>query len=96
MAAQDWMEKDFYATLGVAKDADETAIKKAYRKLARKNHPDQNPGDPKAEDRFKEIGQAYSVLSDKKQRTEYDQIPSVRGRNAALPGRCGWPRRVRV
>lgn len=91
MAAQDWMEKDFYATLGVAKDADDTAIKKAYRKLARKHHPDQNPGDPKAEERFKEIGEAYSVLSDKKQRTEYDQIRAYAGGMPRFQAGSGGP-----
>ena len=64
MASQDWLSKDFYAVLGVPKDADEATIKKAYRKLARKLHPDQNAGDHKAEERFKEIGEAYAVLSD--------------------------------
>ena len=74
MASQDWFEKDFYAVLGVPQDADEAAIKKAYRKLARKYHPDKNPGDAAAEKKFKEIGEANSVLSDKEQRQEYDAI----------------------
>jgi len=74
MASQDWFEKDFYAILGVPKDADQAAIKKAYRKLARKHHPDQNAGDGAAEQRFKDIGEANAVLSDPKQREEYDAI----------------------
>ena len=77
MASQDWIEKDFYATLGVAKDADEATIKKAYRKLARKLHPDQNAGDAKAEERFKDVGEAYAVLSDPEQRQQYDQIRAM-------------------
>jgi molecular chaperone DnaJ len=74
MASQDWFEKDFYAILGVPQDADEAAIKKAYRKLARKHHPDQNAGDPAAEQRFKDVGEANSVLSDPEKRREYDAI----------------------
>ena len=74
MASQDWFEKDFYKILGVPKDADEAAIKKAYRKLARQYHPDKNPGDTVAEQKFKEIGEAHSVLSDPTQREEYDAI----------------------
>lgn len=74
MASQDWFEKDFYAILGVPQDADAAAIKKAYRKLARTHHPDKNPGDAAAEQRFKEIGEAHSVLSDPEQRKEYDAI----------------------
>ncbi|WP_353951472.1 DnaJ C-terminal domain-containing protein [Knoellia sp. S7-12] len=74
MASQDWFEKDFYAILGVPKDADSTAIKKAYRKLARKHHPDKNPGDAAAERKFKDIGEANAVLSDTKQREEYDAV----------------------
>ncbi|QGN58735.1 DnaJ C-terminal domain-containing protein [Nostocoides sp. HKS02] len=74
MASQDWFEKDFYAILGVPQDADAGAIKKAYRKLARQYHPDQNPGDSAAEQRFKEIGEANSVLSDPEQRREYDAV----------------------
>ncbi len=77
MASQDWFDKDFYAILGVPKDADDAAIKKAYRKLARKLHPDQNANDAKAEARFKEIGEAYAVLSDPPQRQEYDQIRAM-------------------
>ncbi len=74
MASQDWFEKDFYAILGVPQDADDAAIKKAYRKLARKHHPDQNAGDAAAEQRFKDIGEANSVLSDPEKRREYDAI----------------------
>ena len=77
MASQDWLEKDFYKVLGVSKDVDDAALKKAYRKLARQFHPDSNPGDAKAEARFKEISEAYSVLSDKEQRAEYDQIRAM-------------------
>lgn len=82
MSGQDWLDKDFYATLGVAKDADAATIKKAYRKLARKWHPDQNPGDKKAEEKFKEIGEAYSVLSDAKQRQQYDALRTMAGGGA--------------
>lgn len=74
MASQDWFEKDFYATLGVSQDADETEIKKAYRKLAKQYHPDRNTGDASAEQKFKEIGEAHAVLSDPEQRQEYDAI----------------------
>lgn len=79
MTGQDWLEKDFYAVLGVPKDADQPAIKKAYRKLARQLHPDHNPGDAKAEARFKDIGEAYSVLSDPEQRQQYDQLRAMTG-----------------
>jgi molecular chaperone DnaJ len=77
MASQDWFEKDFYAILGVPADADAAAIKKAYRKLARTLHPDQNPGDDAAEKRFKEIGEAYAVLSTPEERKQYDAIRSM-------------------
>ncbi|QIM15393.1 DnaJ domain-containing protein [Leucobacter insecticola] len=77
MASQDWLDKDFYQILGVSKDADEAELKKVYRKLARTYHPDSNPGDAKAEARFKEISEAYSVLSDREQRSEYDQIRAM-------------------
>ena len=77
MASQDWFEKDFYAILGVPADADSAAIKKAYRKLARTLHPDQNPGDKASEKRFKEIGEAYAVLSTPEDRKQYDAIRSM-------------------
>ncbi len=79
MTGQDWLEKDFYAVLGVPKDADQPTIKKAYRKLARQLHPDHNPGDAKAEAKFKDIGEAYSVLSDAEQRQQYDQLRAMAG-----------------
>ena len=77
MASQDWLEKDFYAVLGVSKDASDAELKKVYRRLAREYHPDSNPGDAAAEARFKEISEAYSVLSDTEQRAEYDQIRAM-------------------
>ena len=77
MASQDWFDKDFYAILGVPADADAAAVKKAYRKLARKLHPDQKPGDKAAEKRFKEIGEAYAVLSSPEERKQYDAIRSM-------------------
>ena len=74
MAPQrEWFEKDYYAVLGVAKDASAKDITKAYRGLARKYHPDTNPGDKAAEDRFKEISVAYDVIGDEKTRAEYDE-----------------------
>lgn len=90
MASQDWFEKDFYATLGVAEDADAATIKREYRKLARKLHPDQNPGDDAAEQRFKEIGEAYAVLSDAEQRKQYDAIRQMAHGGARFaPGASG-------
>ncbi len=79
MASQDWFEKDFYKVLGVAKDVSDAELKKVYRKLARQFHPDSNPNDPKAEARFKEISEAFSVLSDAEQRKEYDAIRAMGG-----------------
>ena len=73
MSPSDWVEKDFYQVLGVSKEATADEIKKAYRKLARANHPDSNPGNTAAEDRFKSISEAYSVLSDPQHRKEYDE-----------------------
>ncbi len=77
MASQDWFDKDFYKVLGVDKTASDAELKKTYRKLARQYHPDSNPGDAAAEARFKEISEAYSVLSDKEQRQEYDQVRAM-------------------
>ena len=68
------MAEDFYKTLGVAKNADEKDIKRAYRKLAKQFHPDANPDNPQAEAKFKEINQAYEVLGDSEKRTQYDQF----------------------
>src|SRR5437588_6016549 len=66
--------KDYYSTLGVAKTAAEKEIKQAYRKLARKHHPDVNPGDKSAETRFKEVNEAYEVLGDPAKRKKYDEL----------------------
>lgn len=86
------MAKDFYQVLGVAKDAALADIKKAYRKLARKYHPDLNPGDKTAEARFKEIQEAYAVLSDPKKRSQYDQFGAAGGfPPGAGPGSAGGP-----
>lgn len=79
MAASDWSTKDFYKVLGVKKDASQDEIKKAYRKLARDNHPDSNPGNKAAEDRFKGISEAYAVLSSADKRKEYDEQRSMFG-----------------
>jgi len=77
MASQDWFDKDFYKVLGVSKDVTDAELKKTYRKLARTYHPDSNQGDAAAEGKFKEVSEAYSVLSDPEQRKEYDQIRAM-------------------
>ena len=77
MASQDWVDKDFYKILGVPKDASEADIKKAYRKLARKYHPDQNQDDPSAEQKFKDLSEAYAALSDPEERQQYDAIRAM-------------------
>ena len=77
MASNDWFDKDFYKVLGVSKDVSDAELKKAYRKLARQYHPDSNTGDAAAEARFKEISEAYSVLSDPTERAEYDQLRAM-------------------
>jgi molecular chaperone DnaJ len=79
MSTKDYIEKDYYKALGVAKDASAAEIKKVYRKLARELHPDKNPGDAKAEARFKEVSEAYDVLSDATKRKEYDEARSLFG-----------------
>jgi len=67
-------KKDYYETLGVNRAAGEEEVKKAYRKLALQYHPDRNPGDKEAEEKFKEISEAYQVLSDAQKRAQYDQF----------------------
>jgi molecular chaperone DnaJ len=79
LASQDWFDKDFYKILGVSKDVSEAELKKVYRKLARQHHPDSNPGDTAAEAKFKEVSEAYSVLSDPTQRKEYDAVKAMGG-----------------
>src|SRR5437764_461008 len=90
MSTRDFIEKDYYAALGVPQDADAAAIKKAYRKLARDLHSDKNPGNTQAETRFKEVSEAYDVLSDEKRRAEYDYARRLFGAGGA-GARAGFP-----
>jgi molecular chaperone DnaJ len=86
LSTKDYLEKDYYKTLAVTRTATADDIKKSYRKLARKYHPDANEGDPKAEARFKEISEAYTVLSDEGRRKEYDEARSLFGGGVRMPG----------
>ncbi|MDQ4131549.1 MAG: molecular chaperone DnaJ [Actinomycetota bacterium] len=86
---RDWLDKDFYAILGVPEDASQAAIKKAYRKLAQRLHPDANKGDPNAEERFKEVSEAYAVLSNEDKRKEYDELRRLAASGAFAAG--GFP-----
>jgi molecular chaperone DnaJ len=90
MSQREWVEKDYYEILGVRKDSSDSEIKKSYRRLAQKYHPDANPGDKGAEEKFKEISQAYDVLSDARKRAEYDQMRDMLrsgfGRFSSGPG----------
>ena len=88
-----WLTKDYYRLLEVDEDADQAAVKKSYRRLAQKLHPDANPGDDKASERFKEVSEAYSVLSDPDRRKEYDQVrrPGAAGfAGGSRPGGTGF------
>jgi len=90
VSTKDFLEKDYYKVLGVAKDAEPAEIKKSYRKLARKHHPDANKGNTASEERFKEISEAYNVLSDEKRRKEYDEARSLFGSGGVrMPGTAG-------
>ena len=83
-------KRDYYEVLGVSKDADEATIKKAYRKLAKKYHPDTNPGDKEAEAKFKEASEAYAVLSDSEKRRQYDQFGHAAFENGGGGGASGF------
>jgi molecular chaperone DnaJ len=90
LSTKDFLEKDYYKVLGVSKGAPADEIKKSYRKLARKYHPDANKGDAASEERFKEISEAYNVLSDEKRRKEYDDARSLFGSGGVrMPGSGG-------
>src|SRR6187455_965324 len=84
--------KDYYEVLGVTKGATAKEIKAAYRKLARKHHPDVNPGDKSAEEKFKEINEAYEVLSDTDKRKRYDQLGPNWKAGAEFTPPPGWER----
>ena len=91
VSVKDYYEKDYYAELGVAKTASAAEIKKAYRKLARDLHPDKNPGNKQAEERFKAVSEAYDVLSDDDKRKEYDEARNLMASGAfrGFPGGSG-------
>ena len=83
-------KRDYYEILGIPKNADETEIKKAYRKMALKYHPDKNPGDKEAEEHFKEAAEAYEVLSNPEKRRKYDQFGHEGVRGSAGGGAGGF------
>lgn len=95
MSERDYFEKDYYAELGVPKSATTAEIKKAYRKLARDLHPDKNPGNKQAEEKFKTVSEAYDVLADDKRRKEYDEARSLMasGGFRGFPGAAGGQHR---
>jgi molecular chaperone DnaJ len=93
MAPQrEWFEKDYYKVLGVPSDASAKDVTKAYRKLARQHHPDANPNDPKAEERFKEVSAAYDVVGDDAKRKEYDEVRRLGPAGGMFGGGAGGPR----
>ena len=81
-------KRDFYEVLGVARDADDAALKSAYRRLAMKYHPDRNPDDPTAEQNFKEVNEAYDVLKDSQKRAAYDRFGHDAFENGGGPARA--------
>ena len=85
----DWATKDFYKVLGVAQDASAADIKKAYRKLARENHPDSNPGDDAKHEKFKAVAEAYDVVGDETKRPKYDEFRALQARGGFGPGMGG-------
>jgi molecular chaperone DnaJ len=89
MTNADWANKDFYKELGVSKEASQDEIKKAYRKLARANHPDSNPGDTAKHERFKTVAEAYDVVGDATKRKQYDELRSLSGGFGGFPGGGG-------
>jgi len=86
---REWFDADYYAVLGVAKDASQGDVTKAYRKLARQYHPDANPGDAAAEERFKEISTAYEVIGDEEKRKSYDRARQLGPLGGAGFGQAG-------
>ena len=95
MSTRDFIEKDYYGALGVSQGADAAEIKKAYRKLAQELHPDKNPGNTEAESRFKDVSEAYDVLSDTKRRAEYDEARRLFGAGGA-GARAGFPAKTEI
>jgi molecular chaperone DnaJ len=95
---RDWIDKDFYQVLGVGQEATQDEVKRAYRKLAQKYHPDANPGDKEAEERFKQISEANATLSNPEQRKEYDEVRRLveSGGFVGSPGGGFGGQRVRV
>jgi len=89
MTNADWLKKDFYKELGVSKEASQDEIKKAYRKLARANHPDSNPGDTAKHEKFKVIAEAYDVLGEPAKRKQYDELRSMPGGFGGFPAGGG-------
>ena len=89
-------KRDYYEVLGVERGADDATLKKAYRKLAKKYHPDMNPGDKEAEAKFKEATEAYSVLSDPEKRRTYDQYGHAAFENGGAGQGGGFDQVVRV
>ena len=85
----DWATKDFYQVLGIAQDASAADVKKAYRKLARENHPDSNPGNDVKHEKFKAIAEAYDVVGDEAKRAKYDEFRSLQSRGGFGPGMGG-------